>query len=223
MQLETVAMITSLLRHPSVRRRARSIPPKSLKDCYWWLKQTFLAVRDPELREWVLRKWGYKPYQTVDRRKRPLRIKMQFISLRAREREFEIMKLRESNMSFRAIGRALGINHVAAHKRFWCARRACRAEHDRRTNQERSLNRISEEVHSWVSDYQRIAAAAVVPPQKWLLVLTIMVCIDSVEDNLGSPLCDETVGAIWRSESRAATASERNQPSSDTVLPSVEE
>jgi hypothetical protein len=130
------------------------------------------------------------------------------------------MKLRESNMSFRAIGRALGINHVAAHKRFWCARRACRAE---QLYQERSLNRISEEVHSWVSYYQRIAAAAVVPPQKWLLVLTIMVCIDSVEDNLGSPLCDETVGAIWRSESRAATASERNQPSSDTVLPSVEE
>jgi hypothetical protein len=69
-----------LLRDHPVRRRARSIPPKSLKDCYWWLKQIFLAVRDPDLREWVLRKWGYKPYQTVDRRKRPLRIKMQFIS-----------------------------------------------------------------------------------------------------------------------------------------------
>jgi hypothetical protein len=81
------------------------------------------------LRKWVLEKWGYKPYQTIDRRKRPLRIKMQFISLRAREREFEIMKLRESNMSFRAIGRALGISHVAAHKRFWCARILSAAAH----------------------------------------------------------------------------------------------
>jgi hypothetical protein len=149
--------IEAPLHRSPVRRRARSIPPKSLKHCFWWLNQIVLAARDPDLREWVLTKWGYKPYQTVDRRKRPLRIKMQFVSLRAREREFEILKLRESNMSFRAIGRALGISHVAAHKRFWCARNRCRAE---RLYQERSLNRVREQVNSWISYYKRIAVAA---------------------------------------------------------------
>jgi hypothetical protein len=118
-----MAAIEPQRHRPLVRRRARRVPPKSLRDCYWWLNEIGLAVRDPKLREWLLEKWGYRPYQTVDRRKRPLRIKMQFVTMRAREREFEILKMRESNMSFRAIGRALGISHVAAHKRFWCARR----------------------------------------------------------------------------------------------------
>jgi hypothetical protein len=140
-----------------VRRRARPIPPKSLKACYWWLNQIVLASLDPDLREWVLRKWGYKPYQTHDRRKRPLRIKMQFVSLKAREREFEIMKLRECNMSFRAIGRMLGISHVAAHKRLWCARSRCRAE---QLYQERSLFSVLEEVNSWINYYQRNAVTA---------------------------------------------------------------
>jgi hypothetical protein len=153
-----------LHRHP-VRRRARSIPPKSLKDCCWWLNQIVLAGRDADLRQWVLEKWGYKPYQTVDGRKRPLRIKMQFVSLRARERELEIMKLRESNMSFRAIGLALGISHVTAHKRFWSAVSRCRAE---RLYQERSLNRVLERVNSWISHYERIAVrlhcSASIPP-----------------------------------------------------------
>jgi hypothetical protein len=121
------------------------------------LNEIGLAVRDPKLREWLLEKWGYRPYQTVDRRKRPLRIKMQFVTMRAREREFEILKMRESNMSFRAIGRALGISHVAAHKRFWCARSRCRTE---RLYQGRSLNRVLEQVNSWISYYERIAVAA---------------------------------------------------------------
>jgi hypothetical protein len=145
-------MMKSALRHrPPLRRRARSIPPKSLKDCHWWLNQIILAVHDPDLRDWVLERWGYKPYQTVDRRKRPLRIKMQFVSMRARERELQILKLRQSNMSFRAIGRALGISHVAAFKRFWCARSRCQAE---RLYQATSLERILEQVNSWTKYYE---------------------------------------------------------------------
>jgi hypothetical protein len=140
------------LRCQPVGRRARSIPPKSLKDCYWWLTQIGLAARDSDLRQWILKKWGYKPYQTVDKRKRPLRIKMQFVTLRAREREIEIMRMRESKMSFRAIGRALGISHVAAYKRFWCARNWCRTE---QLYQERSLQRIREQVSLWINYYQR--------------------------------------------------------------------
>ena len=44
------------------------------------------------------------------------------ISLRARDREFKIMQLREEmNLSFRQIGAQLGISHVAAYKRYWWA------------------------------------------------------------------------------------------------------
>jgi hypothetical protein len=142
---------------PPVRRRARPIPPNTLKDCYWWLTQVNLAVRDVDLRKWLLRKWGCKPYRTVDRRKRPLRIAMRFVTLTARVRELEIMKMREANMSFRAIGRALGISHVAAYKRFWCARNACRAE---QLYQDRSLRSILQRVNSWINYYQWKAAEA---------------------------------------------------------------
>jgi hypothetical protein len=55
----------------------------------------------------LLKAWGFS-YRRKDRRKKPFRDKMGGISLRARDREFKILQLRSTNLSFRQIGRSTG-------------------------------------------------------------------------------------------------------------------
>jgi len=87
----------------------------------------------PELQEHILRTWGYKRWKRPDGRKRPLRLKRALESCRAMVRELEIVKLRcKEGLSFREIGKRLGISHVAAWKRFHRAIKDARAAEEYR-------------------------------------------------------------------------------------------
>ncbi len=82
-----------------------------------------------EFQEELLKMWGYKPWKRKDLRKRPLRTKRSWVSLRARVREFDIVRMHMiQGFTFREIGQALGISHVAAWKRYEWAMESFRLE-----------------------------------------------------------------------------------------------
>jgi hypothetical protein len=105
---------------------------------------------------WLLRKWGYQPFVVRDRRNRPLRIKMQFISMEARLREYEVMQLRHQRLSFRAIGQQLGISHVAVQKRYWHAMQRYNTE---RIYRARCLGEIINRLNIWIKYFDQAAGS----------------------------------------------------------------
>ena len=99
----------------------------------------------------LLKAWGLS-YTRKDRRKKPLRDKMGGISLRARDRELQILQLRSMNLSFRQIGAQLGISHVAASKRYWWAMDESLFAEQRR---QRCLHSIYELLRRWIRYYEK--------------------------------------------------------------------
>jgi hypothetical protein len=85
-------------------RRARSLPPKSRKDAYWWLEQALDAADGSGHPLWLLKKWGYRPLVTRDGRKKPLRDRMWAVTWLARQRELEIAKLRRQKLRIVRLG-----------------------------------------------------------------------------------------------------------------------
>src|SRR5215471_8033906 len=109
-----------------------------------------------EMQDELLKAWGFS-YARKDRRKKPLRDKMGGISLRARDRELQILQLREMNLSYRQIGAQLGISHVAAYKRYWWAMDESLFAEQRRG---RCLNSIYELLRKWIRYYEKLDSNA---------------------------------------------------------------
>jgi hypothetical protein len=146
------------------KRRVKNLwkldyPPENPELRWAWIYQVgdhLFGTR--EMQNELLKAWGFS-YTRKDRRKKPLRDKMGGISLRARDREFKILQLRSTNLSFRQIGAQLGISHVAAYKRYWWAMDESLFAEQRR---EGCLIRIRDLLQGWLRYYKSLAA----PSQK---------------------------------------------------------
>jgi DNA-directed RNA polymerase specialized sigma24 family protein len=94
-------------------------PPPNARDRARHAQELVGFREERERTDEYLRTWGYPPFRRDDRRNRPLRTKRATVSFIARQREADIVRLRcTRGLTFREIGKSLGISHVAAWKRF---------------------------------------------------------------------------------------------------------
>ena len=132
-------------------------PPQDPEQRWIWIYQVqdrLFGTR--EMQNELLKAWGLS-YARKDRRKKPLRDKMGGISLRARDRELQIMQLRSMNCSFRQIGAQLGISHVAAYKRYcWAMDESFFTEQRR----EGCLGQIRDSLKGWIRYYEKCDSTA---------------------------------------------------------------
>jgi|SRR6516162_8233737 len=132
-------------------------PPQDPELRWAWIYQVedhLFGTR--EMQNELLRAWRFS-YTRKDRRKKPLRDKMGGISLRARDRELQILQLRSMNLSFRQIGAQLGISHVAAYKRYWWAMLESLFAEQRRAW---CLHSICELLERWIRYYKKLDSTA---------------------------------------------------------------
>ena len=127
-------------------------PPQDLEQRWAWIYQVedhLLGTR--EMQNELLKAWGFS-YTRKDQRKKPLRDKMGGISLRARDRELQILQLRSMNLSFRQIG----VNWVSATSRhindWWAMDESLFAEQRR----EGCLIDIRDLLQGWIRYYEKL-------------------------------------------------------------------
>src|SRR6516225_3233626 len=132
-------------------------PPQDPEQRWAWIYQVedhLFGTR--EMQNELLKAWRFS-YTRKDRRKKPLRDKMTGISLRARDRELQILQLRSMNLSFRQIGAQLGISHVAVYKRYWWAMLESLFAEQRR---EGCLIDIRDLLERWIRYYEKLDSTA---------------------------------------------------------------
>jgi len=136
----------------------QSCPPSVGAERRRWQEQVKARLSGTRgAQDLLLRAWGFKPYQRVDKRNLHLRRKLSGLTMRARFRELQVFRYRQQRLSFRQIGQRLGISHVAAYKRFWWAMQECdNAEWHR----QRNLNKIREQVALWEKYFRQKAAGS---------------------------------------------------------------
>ena len=133
-------------------------PPQDPEQrCIWIYQVQDHLFGTREMQNELLKAWGFS-YTRKDWRKKPLRDKMAGISMRARDREFKIMQLREEmNLSYRQIGAQLGISHVAAYKRYWSAMDESLFAEQRR---EGCLISVRNLLERWIRYYEKLDSTA---------------------------------------------------------------